>query len=63
MCDCINYKVLYRTLCSHGCGKGNSAWRAKISNVPGSNCSSVGMFRVINLKKTVLRIFHRRSLW
>ncbi len=49
--DCVNEKVLYRTLCSHGCGKGNRAWRAKISNAPGSNCSSVGMFRVMGFHK------------
>lgn len=44
--DIQNKKVVLKSLCSHGCGKGNTKKKAKLSNKPGSKCSCKGMFAI-----------------
>ena len=44
--DTEKKKVLTRSLCSHGEGKGNTPQKALLSNEIGSKCSSKGMFRI-----------------
>jgi len=39
-------KVVYKTYSMHGPGKGSTAEKPVFSNVPGSNCSSLGHFAV-----------------
>ncbi len=44
--DAANDRVLYRTLCSHGNGPGNTASQPVFSNTPKTSCSCLGMFRI-----------------
>lgn len=44
-------KVVYSSLCAHGRGKGNKAWKAKLSNEVGSKCSCKGHFKITGKKK------------
>ena len=49
--DKSNDKVIYSGVCMHGCGKGNTSSKPKFSNTPGSNCSSLGYYKVTRLGK------------
>lgn len=44
--DLKNDKILRRELVSHGNGAGSTPFNPVFSNVPGSNCSSLGKYRV-----------------
>ena len=46
--DVDDKSVKLKSLCAHGCGEGNTVSKAKLSNKPGSNCSSKGMYRIEN---------------
>ena len=41
-----NNKYEYSGLVQHGNGKGNTASKPKFSNVIGSNCSSLGLYKI-----------------
>lgn len=43
-------EVVFSSLCAHGRGKGNKAWKAKLSNKIGSKCSCKGHFKIIGKK-------------
>jgi len=49
--DYSKLKVVYNSLCAHGRGKGNKAWKAKLSNQIGSKCSCKGHFKITGKKK------------
>lgn len=44
-------EVICSSLCAHGRGKGNKAWKAKLSNEVGSKCSCKGHFKITGKKK------------
>lgn len=46
ICDLLNNTILYSDYCMHGPGKGSTVERPVFSNEKGSNCSSLGAFRV-----------------
>lgn len=39
-------KIIMRSLCGHGLGGESTILKADFSNVPGSNCSSLGHYRI-----------------
>ena len=39
-------KIIMRSLCGHGFGGKSTILKAEFSNIPGSNCSSLGHYRV-----------------
>ena len=47
-----NNKYEYSGLVQHGNGKGNTAGKPKFSNVIGSNCSSLGLYKITSKDKT-----------
>ena len=47
--DCEYDKVIASSLCSHGCGGGSTASKPVFSNESGSNCSSLGMYKIVEL--------------
>ena len=46
-----NNKYEYSGLVQHGNGKGNTAGKPKFSNVIGSNCSSLGLYKITSKDK------------
>ena len=46
-----NKKYEYSGLVQHGNGKGNTAGKPKFSNVIGSNCSSLGLYKITSMDK------------
>lgn len=48
--DYVESRVVCSSLCAHGRGKGNKAWKAKLSNKIGSKCSSKGHFKITGKK-------------
>ena len=46
--DFNKQRIVYSTICEHGRGRGSTHMRAEFSNEPGSNCSSLGRYQVLN---------------
>lgn len=46
-----NNKYEYSGFVQHGNGKGNTAGKPKFSNVKGSNCSSLGLYKITSKNK------------
>lgn len=44
--DYKNKEIVSRSLCPHGCGKGNTMLTPKFSNAAGSCCTSLGKYRI-----------------
>jgi hypothetical protein len=44
-------KILYKSLCTNGCGKEKNIFNSTFSNEIGSNYSSLGRYKVGNLRK------------
>ncbi|MCR5504635.1 MAG: murein L,D-transpeptidase catalytic domain family protein [Elusimicrobiaceae bacterium] len=38
--------MVYSTICAHGCGGNSTLMQVDFSNKPGSNCSSIGRYRL-----------------
>ena len=46
VCDLKNQKIMASSLCAHGAGKGSSVFKPIFSNEIGSNCSSLGHYKI-----------------
>lgn len=47
VCDLKNQTIIASSLCAHGAGKGSSKKEPVFSNEMGSNCSSLGHYKII----------------
>lgn len=46
--DLTSMKILIKGLVSHGRGKGSSIYAKQYSNAPGSNCTSLGKYKIMS---------------
>lgn len=47
VCDLKNHKIIASSLCAHGVGKGSTQKQPVFSNEVGSNCSSLGHYKIV----------------
>lgn len=47
VCDLKNHKIIASSLCAHGVGKGSTKRQPVFSNEVGSNCSSLGHYKIV----------------
>ena len=47
VCDLKNHKIIASSLCAHGIGKGSTQKQPVFSNEVGSNCSSLGHYKIV----------------
>jgi len=50
--DNKNKTVVLKGLCAHGCGKGSTLSKPEFSNIPNSNCSSIGRYKIKHFIRT-----------
>lgn len=51
VCDLNSHSIIASSLCAHGAGKGNTKATPIFSNEVGSNCSSLGYYKIVGKHK------------
>lgn len=55
--DFKNNKILYKSLCTNGCGREKNIFNSTFSNEVGSNYSSLGKYKVGSLRKMTKKFY------